>query len=92
MELFKDCESYRMKSVVQDSRRFIEKNNPILPDETEDEYKERIFWLVNDEIERRILISGKKRPDYSKENVVFKKSRSAEIMHKNIKKYLDILK
>jgi len=90
MELFKDCESYRVDTVVKDSRKYIEKNTPVLPDETEDEYRERLFWLVNDEIERRILISGKKRPDYSNQNIQFKKSKFSEIMHKNIKKVLDI--
>lgn len=64
MELFENTESYRVDTVVQDSRRFVKKNNPKLPDETDDEYAERIFWLVNDEISRRILISGKKRPFY----------------------------
>lgn len=38
MELFKDTESYRMDTVVQDSRKYVLKNNPILPDETEEEY------------------------------------------------------
>ena len=88
MELFKNTESYRMDTVVQDSRKYVLKNNPILPDETEEEYRERIFWLVNDEIERRILISGKKRPDYSNQNVHFKESNALKIIHKNVKKYL----
>lgn len=88
MELFKNSESYRIDTVVKDSRRYILKNNPILPDESKEEYEERIFWLVNDEIERRILISGKKRPDYSNQNILFKESKEVKIIHKNVKKYL----
>lgn len=88
MELFKNSESYRIDTVVKDSRKYILKNNPIHPDETKEEYEERIFWLVNDEIERRILISGKKCPDYSTQNLKFKESRIAKIIHKNVKKYL----
>jgi hypothetical protein len=64
MELFDNTESYKIETVVKDSRRYIKKNNPPLPDESKDDYEERIFWLVNDEISRRILISGKKRPNY----------------------------
>lgn len=78
-ELFGNTESYNMKTVVQDSRRYVIKNNPILPDESKEEYKERIFWLANDEISRRILISGKKRPNYKN-------------YCKKWKKYIDILK
>lgn len=63
-ELFGNTESYNMKTVVKDSRRFVMRNNPMLPDESKEEYEERIFWLTNDEISRRILISGKKRPNY----------------------------
>lgn len=89
MELFKDVESYRIDTIVPDSRRYVLKNNPQLPNESKEEYEERIFWLVNDEIERRILISGKKRPDYSTQNIVFKRKEKIEkIMHKNIKNLL----
>lgn len=69
MELFDNTESYRMDTVVEDSRRYIKRTTPQLPDEPDDDYKERIFWLVNDEIARRILISGKKRPNYRTQNV-----------------------
>lgn len=66
MELFAVRESYNMNTVVEDSRAFVTKNNPMLPGENKDDYQDRIFWLVNDEIERRILVSGKKRPNYAK--------------------------
>ena len=64
MELFENTESYCMDTVVKDSKRYIRKNNPQLPDESKDDYEERIFWLTNAEISRRILVSGKKRPNY----------------------------
>lgn len=92
MELFANSESYRIETVVEDSRAYILKNNPIMPEESKEDYKERVFWLINDEIERRILISGKKRPDYSKQNIIFGKSKIGQkkekIMQKNIKKFL----
>jgi hypothetical protein len=92
MELFANSESYRIETVVEDSRVFILKNNPIMPEESKEDYKERVFWLINDEIERRILISGKKRPDYSKQNIIFGKStigqKKEQIMQKNLKKFL----
>jgi hypothetical protein len=72
MDLF-ECESYRMDTVVEDSKRYVRLHNPINPDESIEDYQERLFWLANDEISRRILISGKKRPDYSNQNVKFKK-------------------
>lgn len=87
MELF-DCESYRIDTVVKDSKKFVLKNNPMLPNETKEDYAERIFWLTNDEISRRILISGKKRPDYSNQNIRFKENKNIKIMNKNIKKLL----
>jgi hypothetical protein len=72
MELFDNVESYDLENVVRDSRAFVKAQNPILPDEDRESYNTRIFWLVNDEIERRILVSGKKRPDYSNQNLFIK--------------------
>lgn len=64
------------------------KNNPRLPNESKEDYAERLFWLTNEEIERRILISGKKRPDYSTQNVQFKESAEKKIIEKNVKNLL----
>lgn len=73
MELFDNIESYDLANVVEDSRAWVKAQNPMSPDEDRESYRDRIFWMVNDEIERRIFVSGKKRPDYSKENIHFKK-------------------
>lgn len=73
MELFGNMESYDLNNVVDDSRIWVKKNNPMLPNEDRETYLDRIFWATNDEIERRILVSGKKRPDYSLENLFIKK-------------------
>ena len=64
MDLFTNLESYNIKTIVEDSQRWVRKNNPINDGECREDYTERLFELVNDEIERRILISGKKRPKY----------------------------
>lgn len=80
MDLFSDIESYNLDSVVEDSRRYIRAENPIQDGESKEDYLERLFWLVNDEIERRILVSKKKRPDYSNQNIklICKKIRMPE--------------
>ena len=64
MDLFGNLESYNVNTIVEDSRRLVRKYNPIKEGECREDYTERLFELVNDEIERRILISGKKRPRY----------------------------
>lgn len=74
MDLFEKTESYNMATVVDDSRAFVRKLNPRQPDEDRDSYNQRLLELTNDEIERRILVSGKKRPDYSNQNICLKKS------------------
>ena len=58
MDLFKLNESYDLTHVVEDSWGIIRKQNPIQKEEDRESYKDRLFWLVNDEIERRILLSG----------------------------------
>ena len=58
MDLFKLNESYDLTHVVEDSLGIIRKQNPIQKEEDRESYKDRLFWLVNDEIERRILLSG----------------------------------
>ena len=73
MELFSNTESYDLDNVVEDSRAWVKKNSPMLPGEDRESYSDRIFWEINDEIERRILVSGKKRPDYSLQNLFTKK-------------------
>lgn len=72
MELFDNIESYDLNNVVEDSRAWVKAQHPMSPDEDRESYRDRVFWLVNDEIERRILVSGKKRPDYSTENLNIK--------------------
>ena len=64
MDLFENTESYNMNTVVEDSRQWVRKNNPIKTGESREDYIARLFELTNDEIERRILVSGKKRPKY----------------------------
>lgn len=64
MDLFGNTESYNINTIVEDSRQWVRKNNPIREGESREDYIERLFELANDEIERRILISGKKRPKY----------------------------
>lgn len=72
MELFDNIESYDLNNVVEDSRAWVKAQHPMSPDEDRESYRDRVFWLVNDEIERRILVSGKKRPNYSTENLNIK--------------------
>lgn len=64
MDLFTNLESYNVNTIVEDSKRWVKKYNPIRIGECREDYAERLLELVNDEIERRILISGKKRPRY----------------------------
>lgn len=75
MDLFNLLESFDLTNVVDDSRAYVRSHNPIEPEETREDYNLRIFWLTNDEIERRILISGKKRPDYSNQNFFTKNKK-----------------
>lgn len=79
MDLFKLNESYDLTHVVEDSWGIIRKQNPIQKEEDRESYKDRLFWLVNDEIERRILLSGKKRPNYSSENLFTKNKKPVDI-------------
>ena len=74
-----DSESYNLEHLVEDCKRWARKNNPPNPKETKDDYNDRIFWIANDEMSRRILVSGIKRPDYSTENVHFKQKKSIKI-------------
>lgn len=79
MDLFKLNESYDLTHVVEDSWGIIRKQNPIQKEEDRESYKDRLFWLVNDEIERRILLSGKKRPNYLSENLFIKNKKPVDI-------------
>lgn len=71
MDLFENIESFNLDTLVEDSSKFVRSSNPRFRDETKEDYQQRLFDLTNEEIERRILISGKKRPDYSLHNLKF---------------------